>query len=139
MVECRTDGAALPAGNRSGYVGTATIADIDTAKNICLIGTNPRVEAPVLNARLRKVWLTGATIRVIGEAVDFTYPITHLGTGRDTLAKLADGPVDEAISGAPSLVIVGQRALLAADGAAVRGTAMRSTWVWRPGRFHGRG
>ena len=50
-VECRTDGAKLPAGNRSGYVGTATIADIDAAKRILLVGTNPRVEAPVLNAR----------------------------------------------------------------------------------------
>ncbi|MFM7445845.1 MAG: NADH-quinone oxidoreductase subunit NuoG, partial [Tabrizicola sp.] len=53
-VECRTDGAKLPAGNRSAYVGTAKIEDIDTAKVILLIGTNPRVEAPVLNARIRK-------------------------------------------------------------------------------------
>ena len=50
-VECRTDGAALPAGNRSGYVGTAKIADIDAARRILLVGTNPRLEAPVLNAR----------------------------------------------------------------------------------------
>ena len=50
-MECRTDGAKLPAGNRSGYVGTAAIADIDAAKAILLVGTNPRVEAPVLNAR----------------------------------------------------------------------------------------
>ncbi len=123
-VECRTDGAALPAGNRSAYVGTATIADIDTAKNICLIGTNPRLEAPVLNARLRKAWLNGATIRVVGEAADLTYPYTHLGTGRDTLAKLADGPVDEAVKEAVSLVIVGQGALTGDDGAAVLGAAM---------------
>ena len=53
-VECRTDGAKLPAGNRSAYVGTATIEDIDSAKMILLVGTNPRVEAPVLNARIRK-------------------------------------------------------------------------------------
>ena len=50
QVECRTDGAKLPAGNRSGYVGTATIQDIDEAEYILLVGTNPRVEAPVLNA-----------------------------------------------------------------------------------------
>ena len=41
-VECRTDGAKLPAGNRSGYVGTARIEDIDTAERIMIIGTNPR-------------------------------------------------------------------------------------------------
>jgi len=50
-VECRTDGAKLPEGNRSAYVGTATIADIDDAKYIMLIGTNPRDEAPVLSRR----------------------------------------------------------------------------------------
>ena len=50
-VECRTDGAKLPAGNRAAYVGTARIEDIDAAKRILLIGTNPRNEAPVLNAR----------------------------------------------------------------------------------------
>uniref|UniRef100_UPI0035685973 NADH-quinone oxidoreductase subunit NuoG n=1 Tax=Sulfitobacter sp. TaxID=1903071 RepID=UPI0035685973 len=62
VVECRTDGAKLPAGNRSGYVGTAAIEDIDTAQSIMLIGTNPAVEAPVLNARIRKAWSRGADI-----------------------------------------------------------------------------
>jgi NADH-quinone oxidoreductase subunit G len=58
--DCRQDGAALPAGNRSGYVGTATIADLDTSNAILLIGANPRAEAPVLNARIRKAWTNGA-------------------------------------------------------------------------------
>ena len=53
IVECRTDGAKLPSHNRAAYVGTATIEDIDTAEAIMLIGTNPRLEAPVLNARIR--------------------------------------------------------------------------------------
>jgi NADH-quinone oxidoreductase subunit G len=64
--ECRTDGAALPAGNRSGYVGTAAIAEIDRAERILLIGTNPRDEMPVLNARIRKAWLSGASVSLIG-------------------------------------------------------------------------
>ncbi|MFN6976804.1 MAG: molybdopterin-dependent oxidoreductase, partial [Gemmobacter sp.] len=51
-VECRTDGAVLPPGNRGAYAGTARIADIDRARTILLIGTNPRLEAPVLNARI---------------------------------------------------------------------------------------
>ena len=50
------------------YVGTATIEDIDTAKVILLIGTNPRVEAPVLNARIRKAWTNGAMIGLFGES-----------------------------------------------------------------------
>ncbi len=66
VVECRTDGAKLPAGNRSGYVGTATIEDVDNAQFIQLIGTNPRDEAPVLNARIRKAWANGANIGLVG-------------------------------------------------------------------------
>ena len=52
-VECRVDGAKLPAGNRAAYVGTASIEDIDAARAILLIGTIPRAEAPVLFARIR--------------------------------------------------------------------------------------
>ncbi|WP_417586847.1 NADH-quinone oxidoreductase subunit NuoG [Pararhodobacter oceanensis] len=123
-VECRTDGARLPAGNRSGYVGNALIEDIDTAKAIMLIGTNPRLESPVLNARIRKAWLNGAKIGVVGEAADLTYDYHHLGTGRDGLAKLSTGSHDDAL-GKETLVIVGQGALREADGAAVLAHAMK--------------
>ncbi|QDC09413.1 NADH-quinone oxidoreductase subunit G [Oceanicola sp. D3] len=118
-VECRTDGAKLPAGNRSGYAGTARIEDIDAAKSIILIGTNPRAEAPVLNARIRKAWLNGAEVSLVGQAVDLTYDYTHLGTDRAALSKL-----DEAAEGA--LVVIGQGALREADGAAVLGAAMKA-------------
>ncbi len=66
-VECRTDGARLPIGNRSAYVGNATIEDIDTAKEFVLIGTDPRNEAPVLNARIRRAWVNGAKVSLIGK------------------------------------------------------------------------
>ena len=66
-VECRTDGAKLPAGNRAGYVGTATVEDLEFAEAVMLVGTNPAVEAPVLNARIRKAWLRGADVGLIGE------------------------------------------------------------------------
>jgi NADH-quinone oxidoreductase subunit G len=84
-VECRTDGAKLPAGNRSGYVGTARSRISTRARAIMLIGTNPRVEAPVLNARIRKAWSAGANVGLIGEAVDLTYPYDHIGTDRAAL------------------------------------------------------
>ena len=122
-VECRTDGARLPAGNRSAYVGTARIEDLDTARRILLIGTNPRVEAPVLNARIRKAWTHGAQVALIGEAADLTYDYLHLGTGRQGLVDLlneAPGP-----DGTPGVVIVGQGALNESDGAAVLAHAMR--------------
>ena len=122
-VECRTDGAKLPAGNRSGYVGTATIEDIDTAKAILLVGTNPRDEAPVLNARIRKAWSKGANIGLVGEAVDLTYDYTHVGTGPEAIAKLGDSGFDPEKDG-PALVIVGQGALCREDGEAVLAAAM---------------
>ena len=123
-VECRTDGARLPAGNRSGYVGTATIADIDDAKRILLIGTNPRDEAPVLNARIRKAWINGAQVALLGQAVDLTYDYHHLGTDREALSGLLDEDLANT-EGTPGIVIIGQGALREADGAAVLGHAMR--------------
>ena len=65
QVECRTDGACLPAGNRSAYVGTARIEDIDEAGSIIVVGSDPRWESPVLNARIRKAWLDGATVSLV--------------------------------------------------------------------------
>ena len=123
-VECRTDGAKLPTGNRSGYVGTATIEDIESAQLIMLIGSNPRLESPVLNARIRKAWTKGARIGVIGAAVDLTYDYSHLGTGRETLAALNGKSHEDAI-GKTSIVIVGQGAISEADGAAVLAQAMQ--------------
>ena len=122
-LECRTDGAKLPAGNRSGYVGTATVEDIETAKMIQLIGTNPKVEAPVLNARIRKAWSRGANIGLIGENVDLSYEYTHMGNGRADLQALAKQNFTDVLT-MPSLVIVGQAALQAEDGAAVLATVM---------------
>ncbi len=124
QVESRTDGTKLPAGNRSAYVGTAQIEDIDTAKFIQLIGTNPREEAPVLNARIRKAWLNGAQIGLVGEAADLTYEYAHVGTDRAALAGLT-GKNYGAVLEAPSIVIVGQGALIGADGAAVLSQAMK--------------
>jgi NADH dehydrogenase subunit G (EC 1.6.5.3) len=120
-VECRTDGARLPIGNRYGYVGNAKISDIETAKEVVLIGTNLAIEAPVLNARLRKVWAKGGNVSLIGAACDLTYDYAHLGTDRAALAKA----VAEAGATEGALVIVGQGALNEADGEAVLAHAMK--------------
>ena len=120
-VECRTDGARLPIGNRSAYVGTARIEDIDAAKSIVLIASNPRLEAPVLNARIRKAWSHGATVSLIGPAMDLTYPYTHVGSDRAALVEAVKAAKPSDKSG---VVIVGQGALTEADGEAVLGQAM---------------
>ena len=124
-IECRTDGAKLPIGNRSGYVGTATIEDIDAARMIQLIGTNPRDEAAVLNARLRRAWANGAKIGLVGPAVDLTYEYAHAGTDRAALEKLCSMKISDVTRDNPSLVIVGQGAISEADGEAVLAHAMK--------------
>lgn len=117
IVECRTDGARLPAGNRSAYVGTAAIEDIDAAGSILLIGTNPRTEAPVLNARIRQAWINGAQVSLIGENVDLTYDVNHIGTDRAALEQALS--TSEHVKDKNPIVILGQGALQEADGAAV--------------------
>ncbi|WP_295168183.1 NADH-quinone oxidoreductase subunit NuoG [uncultured Paracoccus sp.] len=119
-VECRTDGARLPAGNRSGYVGNAVIEDIDTAASILLIGTNPRDEAAVLNARLRRAWARGAQVTVVGPAVDLTFDYDHAGTDRGALSALLDKAEQSEDAG---IIIIGQGALREADGEAVLAAA----------------
>jgi len=122
-IECRTDGAKLPEGNRSAYVGTARVEDLETAQMIHLIGTNPKIEAPVLNARIRKAWSRGATIGLIGEPVDLTYDYVHVGTGRADLQALLKKD-NKAILDQPSVVVLGQAALQGEDGAAVLAATM---------------
>ena len=122
-VECRTDGAKLPAGNRSAYVGTATIEDIDNAKSIQLIGTDPKVESPVLNARIRKAWGKGANIGLVGKKIDLTYDYIHMGDSHADLLALLKDKSSNLLNG-PSIVILGQAALQGVDGSAILAAVM---------------
>ncbi|MCF6329886.1 MAG: NADH-quinone oxidoreductase subunit NuoG, partial [Henriciella sp.] len=117
-VECRTDGARLPAGNRGAYAGTASIEDIDSAERILLIGTDPRNESPVLNARIRQAWARGADVALVGQPVDLTYEYFHAGDDRAALQRVVDMGGSDEIRARASLVIVGQAAVQEADGAA---------------------
>jgi len=120
-VECRTDGAHLPPGNRSAYVGNARIEEIDSARKLWLIGTDPAIEAPVLNARIRKAWLAGAEVIHVGQPADLTYEATRMGAGNKFLlrALAAAEPAEGA------MVIVGQGGLSGEHGQAVLSLAMR--------------
>jgi len=122
-VDCRQDGMALGGGARETWLFNATLAGIEEADVVLLVGTNPRVEAPVLNARLRKRWLAGAMrIGVIGEAADLTYPYDHLGAGPKSLAGLAKdkGEFVEALKAAKApAIVLGAGALSRDDGPAV--------------------
>jgi NADH-quinone oxidoreductase subunit G len=122
-VDCRQDGAKLETGARGSYLFNAGIRGIDQADAILLVGTNPRWESPVLNARIRKRYLSGrCAIASVGPAVDLTYPVERLGAGPATLRDLADGKIGfaEKLKAAKNpLMIVGMGALAREDGAAV--------------------
>ena len=120
-IDCRQDGAKLTNARRDYYTFNTQIAGIEDADAILIIGSNPRREAPVLNARIRKACDPAAARKsaLIGAETDLTYPLTHLGTGP---AAFADG--EAFLSGAKHpMVIVGQGALARADGAAVLAAA----------------
>ena len=123
-LDCRQDGVQLdPAHGRAGYLFNATIEGIERADVILLIGSNPRLEAPVLNARILKRWRTGGLkVGVIGENAALTYPTEFLGTGTETLERVANGDHAFAnlLAGAKfPMVIIGQGALARSGGAAI--------------------
>jgi NADH-quinone oxidoreductase subunit G len=124
-LDCRQDGAKLQAARRDFYTFNTSIAGIEEADAILLIGTNPRREAPVLNARIRKRFVGGAIpVGLIGPAADLTYPVTHLGDGPSALTALGDlGDVLRAAK--KPMIVLGQGALARPDGAAVLAAAWR--------------
>jgi NADH-quinone oxidoreductase subunit G len=126
-LDCRQDGMALGAGPRESWLLNSTIAGIEEADVILLVGTNPRLEAPVFNARLRKRWMAGALrVGVIGEQADLTYGYDYLGAGPQTLSGLSRAKNDfvTALKGAKKpAIIVGAGALARADGGAVLAAA----------------
>jgi len=127
-LECRQDGAKL-GGPRVSYLFNTTIAGIDSADALLLIGTNPRWEAPVVNARIRKRWLKGGLqIAAVGPKLDLTYRHQHLGADATALQAIAAGthPFAQTLKDAKRpMLILGQGALARADGAAILGLARR--------------
>jgi NADH-quinone oxidoreductase subunit G len=95
-----------------------TFADIDNSSEILLIGTNPRKEAAVLNARIRKAWLKNhAEIALIGEMFDANYDITHLGNGADALNNFLNSDFAKTLKEADyPTIIIGQGAVSGPDG-----------------------
>ncbi|MCA3715719.1 NADH-quinone oxidoreductase subunit NuoG [Phenylobacterium sp.] len=121
--DCRQDGMALGTGPRESWLFNATIAGLEEADAILLVGTNPRFEAPVLNARLRRRWLAGALeVGLIGEAADLTYDFDHLGetaSALTALAKSRSGFAKVLKSAKAPALIIGAGALSGQQGAAV--------------------
>jgi len=128
-LDCRQDGAKITGGPRQTYLFNSTIAGVEAADAILLVGANPRWDAPVLNARIRKAWLASSLkIANIGVSVDLTYPVEQLGTDIGVLEAIADGShaFAKALKDAKRpMIILGTGALNRADGAAVLRLAAR--------------
>ncbi len=128
-LDCRQDGAKITGGPRQTYLFNTSIAGIEAADAILLVGANPRWDAPVLNARIRKAWLASPLkVANIGPAVDLTYPVEQLGTDIAVLAAIANGshPFAKVLKDAKRpMIILGSGLLTRADGAAALSLAAR--------------
>jgi NADH-quinone oxidoreductase subunit G len=127
-IDCRQDGAKLGLAAdgsklpRESWLFNSTIAGLDQCDALLLVGANPRKEAPVLNARIRRQWLRrDMPVALIGERVDLTYDYAYLGAGADSLASLkaGDNLFEQLAKAKRPMVIVGQGALTGAGGGAV--------------------
>jgi NADH-quinone oxidoreductase subunit G len=128
-LDCRQDGSALdPKWGRASYLFNATIAGIDAADALLIVGANPRKEAAILNARIRKRWRAGNfPIGLIGPRADLTYTYDYLGAGCDTLADISRHSfADTMRKAAHPLLIVGSEAFARGDGVAVASLAAKA-------------
>jgi len=128
-LECRTDGAEFDTAEPAGWLFNTTIAGLEQADAILLVGTNPRTEAPLVNARIRKTWLANRIkIGLIGAPCDLNYPVKYLGAGAETLEELANGKgaFADVLKGAKNpVIILGMGALRRADGMAIHALARK--------------
>jgi hypothetical protein len=126
--------ADLSADLRASYVANTTVAGLEGTDVVLLVGTNPRVEAPVYNARLRKAFLDGTRFGLVGEAVDLTYAYDYLGPDAAALASIKRGtPFFDALKGAKRpVVIVG-------PGVLNRWARRAGPWGWGVGGWAGPG
>jgi NADH-quinone oxidoreductase subunit G len=128
-LDCRQDGSALdPRWGRASYLFNASIAGIDAADALLIVGSNPRKEAAILNARIRKRWRAGNfPIGVIGPKADLTYNYDYLGAGPETLAAIARHTFADTLRKAERpLLLIGAAAFARADGAAIASLAAKA-------------
>ncbi len=122
-LDCRQDGALLPTSQRSDYLFNTTIAGIEDADFVLIIGSNPRLEAALINSRIRKRYLQGGlTVANIGVPHDLTYPVTELGNDASVVSDIISGnhKICDALANAQRpMVILGAAALASANGVAL--------------------
>ncbi|HEV7352817.1 MAG TPA: NADH-quinone oxidoreductase subunit NuoG [Brevundimonas sp.] len=124
--DCRQDGLVLGDGPRESWLFNSSLAGIEDADHILLVGTNPRLEAPLLNARIRKAWLKGGLkVSVIGERADLTYDYDFVGHGSKTLSRLPKATADALAAAQRPAIIIGAGLLAGPDGPALLNAVAR--------------
>jgi NADH-quinone oxidoreductase subunit G len=129
-IDARQDGAAFdPKWGRASYLFNATISGIEQADALLIVGSNPRREAAVLNARIRKRWRYGNfPIGLIGEQAELTYAYDYLGAGADTLSGLDYAKFAQTLKAAKQpMMIVGAGVFARKDGAALAALAAKTS------------
>ena len=118
--DCRYDNVQFIENKRASYLFNSSIQEIDNADAILLIGANPRWEACVLNARIRKAYINNdCKIGLIGKKLNLTYKYEHLS---DNIAHINDllnnnSPFSEVLKNSKkSLIIIGNSAINYRDG-----------------------
>ncbi len=124
-LDCRQDGMKLGAGPRESWLFNSTLAGVEQADALLIVGSNPRREAPILNQRIRKSWAQNKLrVGLVGEAAELTYGYDHLGAGAPSLRRLGETDFGRAFAAAERpMVLVGAGALARPDGAAVAALA----------------
>ena len=122
-LDCRIDGAQIGENGRAGYIFNSEIKGIEEADALLIVGSNPKIEAAVLNARIRKRYLMGNfPIGLIGEDLDLTYPYEHLGTSSLDIKKLNDKNSkfhEQLLNAENPMIIIGMGALSNDNGAVI--------------------
>jgi len=120
-IDCRQDGMALGDGPRQSWLFNSTFMGVEEADRLLLVGSNPRLEAAVLNARIRKAWLhNDLEVALVGEPADLTYDYAHLGTGAADLDAALSGDLLSAFRDSErAMVVLGAGALNRPDSAAI--------------------
>lgn len=122
-VECRQDGSHVESGPRAGYIMNSGIAGVEDADYLLMVGADPRLEAPILNTRIRKaVRHFGLKVGTIGSSADLTYKVDEYGDDASLLDSILGGKHEaaKALKAAKKpMIMVGQAALARADGAAI--------------------
>jgi len=119
-LECRQDRIYINPQERMNYIFNSSINGIENSDLILLVGTNPRLEATILNARIRKAYIKNKLkIYSIGDPGDLTYPYINIGSDTSVVREIASGEHDiskKIKKSKKPMIIIGDSALLGMSG-----------------------